>query len=105
MDNMKVNRIQMPLLQMSWRMSLITSACLIAEQHIIEATDDISFEMDNFGNVKTITEQDKELQKLLAMQTKATKLLEDEHFELYLELKQLYEIKRIKYNKTYDANL
>lgn len=102
---MKVNRIQMPLLLMSWRISQATSACLMAEQHMMEATEDISFEMDNFGNVKTLTEQDIELKKLLAMQAKATKLLDDEHFELYLELKQLYEIKRIKYNKTYDANL
>ena len=90
---------------MSWNMSRMTTSALLAEQYIVEATEDISFEMDNFGSVKTITQQTIEYDKLQAMKVKSRKLLEDEHFELFLEMKEIYFIKINEYNEKYGESL
>ena len=101
----RVNKIQFPIYLMSWTMSRMTTSALLAEQYIVEATEDISFEMDNFGSVKTITQQTIEYDKLQAMKVKARKLLDDQHFELFLELKEIYENKLKKYNDDYDESI
>ena len=101
----RVNKIQFPIYLMSWEMSKMTSSALLAEQHIIEATEDISFEMDGLGNVKTITQQSIDYDKLQAMKVKSRKLLEDEHFDLFLEMKEIYFIKINEYNKKYGESL
>ena len=102
---MKINKIQFPVYLMSWEMSKMTSSALLAEQHIIEATEDISFEMDGLGNVKTITQQSIDYDKLQAMKVKSRKLLEDEHFDLFLEMKEIYFKKIKEYNEKYNEKL
>ena len=101
----RVNKIQFPLYLMSWQMSRMTTSALLAEQYIVEATEDISFEMDNFGSVKTITQQTIEYDKLQAMKVKSRKLLEDEHFDLFLEMKEIYFKKIKEYNEKYNEKL
>ena len=53
---------------------------------------------DAFGNAKTVTPKDKIKEKLDALEIQGNKLLEQEKYELFIELKEIYE----KYKQEYD---
>jgi hypothetical protein len=99
---------------MSWEMSKMTSSALLAEQHImnnmalgvditkasevVEEVEQVKFMYDGFGNARTITPKDKIKEKLDALEIQGNKLLEQEKYELFIELKEIYE----KYKQEYD---
>ena len=95
-------------------MSKMTSSALLAEQHImnnmtlgvditgaskvVEEVEQVKFMYDGFGNARTITPKDKIKEKLDALEVQGNKLLEQEKYELFIELKEIYE----KYKQEYD---
>ena len=95
-------------------MSKMTSSALLAEQHImnnmalgvditkasevVEEVEQVKFMYDGFGNARTITPKDKIKEKLDALEIQGNKLLEQEKYELFIELKEIYE----KYKQEYD---
>lgn len=91
-------------------MSKMTSSALLAEQHImnnmalgvnITGASEVAEEVimyDGFGNARTITPKDKIKEKLDALEIQGNKLLEQEKYELFIELKEIYE----KYKQEYD---
>ena len=111
---MKVNRITFSKIKLKWQMLQMTSAYIHAEQHIIknladgidltganevvEEAQQVEFTYDAFGNAKTITPKDKIKEKLDALEIQGNKLLEQEKYELFIELKEIYE----KYKQEYD---
>lgn len=95
-------------------MSKMTSSALLAEQHImnnmalgvditgasevVEEVEQVKFMYDGLGNARTITPKDKIKEKLDALEIQGNKLLEQEKYELFIELKEIYE----KYKQEYD---
>jgi len=111
---MKVNKITFSQIQLAWNIQQMTSAYIHAEQHIVkkladgiditgvsevaEEVQQVEFMYDAFGNAKTITPKDKIKEKLDALEIQGNKLLEQEKYELFIELKEIYE----KYKQEYD---
>jgi len=111
---MKVNKITFSQIKLKWQIQQMTSAYIHAEQHIIkkladgiditgasevvEEVQQVEFMYDAFGNAKTITPKDKIKEKLDALEIQGNKLLEQEKYELFIELKEIYE----KYKQEYD---
>ena len=111
---MKVNKITFSQIQLAWNIQQMTSAQIHAEQHIIkkladgiditgasevdEEVQQVEFMYDAFGNAKTITPKDKIKEKLDALEIQGNKLLEQEKYELFIELKEIYE----RYKQEYD---
>ncbi len=111
---MKVNKITFSQIKLAWHIQQMTSAYIHAEQHIIkkladgiditgasevtEEVQQVEFMYDAFGNAKTITPKDKLKEKLDALEIQGNKLLEQEKYELFIELKEIYE----KYKQEYD---
>ena len=89
-------------------MSKMTSSALLAEQHIMNNMAlgvDItkaSEVVEEVEQVKSITfsglKKDKIKEKLHALEIQGNKLLEQEKYELFIELKKTYE----KYKQEYD---
>jgi preprotein translocase subunit SecF len=120
---MKVNKITFSQIQLAWHIQQMTSAYIHAEQHIIkkladgiditgasevdihpeipgllEEVQQVEFMYDAFGNARTVTPKDKLKEKLDALEIQGNKLLEQEKYELFIELKEIYE----KYKQEYD---
>ena len=120
---MKVNKITFSQIKLAWHIQQMTSAYIHAEQHIIkkladgiditgasevdnhpeipgllEEVQQVEFTYDAFGNARTITPKDKLKEKLDALEIQGNKLLEQEKYELFIELKEIYE----KYKQEYD---
>ena len=111
---MKVNKITFSQIKLKWQIQQMTSAYIHAEQQIIkkladgiditganevvQETQQLEFMYDAFGNAKTITPKDKIKEKLDALEIQGNKLLEQEKYELFIELKEIYE----KYKQEYD---
>jgi preprotein translocase subunit SecF len=111
---MKVNKITFSQIKLAWHIQQMTSAYIHAEQHIIkkladgiditgasevtEEVQQVEFMYDAFGNARTITPKDKIKEKLDALEIQGNKLLEQEKYELFIELKEIYE----KYKQEYD---
>jgi len=111
---MKVNKITFSQVKLAWHIQQMTSAYIHAEQHIIkkladgiditgasevtEEVQQVEFMYDAFGNARTITPKDKLKEKLDALEIQGNKLLEQEKYELFIELKEIYE----KYKQEYD---
>ena len=111
---MKVNKITFSQIQLAWHIQQMTSAYIHVEQHIIkkladgiditgasevtEEVQQVEFMYDAFGNARTITPKDKIKEKLDALEIQGNKLLEQEKYELFIELKEINE----KYKQEYD---
>jgi hypothetical protein len=104
---MKVNKITFDKINARWNIMKMTSAYINAEKILIQQTavdieqnndTEISFIMDNFGNSRQLTPKEVLKIKLDAFELQGTKLLEEEKYELFAELKELYE----KYKQEYD---
>lgn len=111
---MKVNKIAFSQIKLAWHIQQMTSAYIHAEQHIIKKLADgiditgasevaeeiqqVEFMYDGFGNAKAVTPKDKIKAKLDALEVQGHKLLEEEKYELFIELKEIYE----KYKQEYD---
>ena len=109
---MKVNKITFSQIKLAWHIQQMTSAYIHAEQHIIKKLSDgiditgasevaeeiqqVEFIYDAFGNAKTVTPKDKIKEKLDALEIQGNKLLEQEKYELFIELKEIYELDRIE---------
>ena len=65
---------------------------------VTEEVQQVEFMYDAFGNARTITPKDKLKEKLDALEIQGNKLLEQEKYELFIELKEIYE----KYKQEYD---
>lgn len=104
---MKVNKITFDKINARWNIMKMTSAYINAEKILIQQTafdsspidaTEISFVMDEFGNSRQLTPKELLKIKLDAFELQGTKLLEQEKYELFAELKELYE----KYKQEYD---
>ena len=120
---MKANKITFSKIKLKWEIQQMTSAYIHAEQHIIkkladgiditgasevdihpeipgllEEVQQVEFMYDAFGNAKAVTPKDKIKEKLDALEIQGNKLLEQEKYELFIELKEIYE----KYKQEYD---
>ena len=104
---MKVNKITFDKINARWNIMKMTSAYINAEKILIQQstfdqdqdnTTEISFVMDDFGNSRQLTPKELLKIKLDAFELQAEKLLEQEKYELLIELKELYE----KYKQEYD---
>jgi len=102
---MKVNKITFSQIKLRWQIQQMTSAYIHAEQQIIKkladgiditGANEIIQEVQQ--NAKTITPKDKIKEKLDALKIQGNKLLEQEKYELFIELKEIYE----KYKQEYD---
>ena len=115
---MKVNKIAFSQIKLAWHIQQMTSAYIHAEQHIIKKLADgiditgankideqvqqaqqVEFMYDAFGNAKTVTPKDKIKEKLDALEIQGNKLLEQEKYELFIELKEIYEIYKQEYDR------
>jgi hypothetical protein len=111
---MKVNRIRFDRVKAQWDILKMTAAYIAAEQQIIEQSKNQNwgvqvfgpldaeqlhnFEYDAFGNVKNNSAKELIGKKLIKLEEQGRKLLDQEKYELFIELKQIYE----KYKKEYD---
>ena len=111
---MKVNRITFDKAKAQWNILCMTAAYIAAEHRIIEQAKDQNwdvqvfgpmdseqlhnFEYDAFGNVKNNSAKELIGQKLDKLEQQGRKLLAQEKYELFIELKQIYE----KYKQEYD---
>jgi len=104
---MKANKITFDKINARWNIMKMTSAYINAEKILIQQstfdqdqdnTTEISFVMDDFGNSRQLTPKEVLKIKLDAFELQAEKLLEQEKYELLIELKELYE----KYKQEYD---
>lgn len=116
---MKVNRIIFDKIKAQWDILKMRAAYIAAEKLIIsEASqgNDITgikiiqefepmtpeefhqYQTDGFGNIKNITPKELIKQKMDALEKQGRKLLEQEKYELFAELKEIYE----KYKQEYD---
>ncbi len=107
----KANRILFDRLELEWRCKLMRGANLIAqamfeeevvknfekeqEEHHkdlphIEFTSKV--EVDQFGNIRNITEEDNLKEQLKKLEQQGKVLLEQEQYEALAELKKVYEI-------------
>ena len=108
---MKVNRIIFDEIKSQWDIVKMTSAYINAEKILIhKASESVetfepmdteefhSYQVDGFGNIKNLTPKDLIKQKMNALEEQGIKLLEEEKYELFTELKEIYE----KYKQEYD---
>jgi len=104
---MKANKITFDKINARWNIMKMTSAYINAEKILIQQTTfdqdqdnatEISFVMDDFGNSRQLTPKEVLKIKLDAFELQGAKLLEQEKYELLIELKELYE----KYKQEYD---
>ena len=64
----------------------------------MQIVEDVEFVQDEFGNVRTLTPKELIKNKMNAIEDQGRKLLEAEKYELFTELKEIYE----KYKQEYD---
>ena len=103
---MKVNRMLFDKIKSQWDITKMTSAYINAERILIHQTnvsndndiEEIAFIMDSFGNSRQLTPKELIKQKIEAIEEQGRQLLEDEKYELFAELKEIYE----KYKQEYD---
>ena len=105
---MKANKITFSKIKLKWEIQQMTSAYIHAEQHIIKKLADgiditgASEIVKEVEQVEFITfsglKKDKIKEKLHALEMQGNKLLEQEKYELFIELKEIYE----KYKQEYD---
>lgn len=115
---MKVNRITFDRLKAQYEILKMRAAYIAAEKLIIQESangNDITgmhinyfepmtpeefhqYETDGFGNIKNITPKELIKQKMDAIEKQGRKLLNEEKYELFAELKEIYE----KYKQEYD---
>lgn len=116
---MKVNRITFDRIKAQYEILKMRAAYIAAEKLIIEEQvkgNDItgvyttaSFDpmtpeefhkvaTDGFGNIRNITPKELIKQKMNALEEQGRKLLEQEKYELFAELKEIYD----KYKQEYD---
>jgi len=117
---MKANRILFDKLKQQWDIIKMKAAYIEAEKTLItEAQQEVEwtgslktievfdpmtpeefhqYQTDGFGNIKNITPKDLIKQKMDALEKQGRKLLEEEKYELFAELKEIYE----KYKQEYD---
>lgn len=111
---MKVNRITFDKIKARWDILKMTAAYIAAEQQIIEEAKEHNwgvqvfgpvdaeqlhkFEYDAFGNVKNNSAKELIGEKLKKLEEQGRKLLAQEKYELFIELKQIYD----KYKQQYD---
>ena len=110
-----INRIAFDKLKIQWEILKARAAYFDAEQEIIGKLpkyDDSyivshepmtpeewhAYEVDGFGNLKNITPKELIKQKMDALEKQGTKLLQEEKYELFAELKEIYE----RYKREYD---
>lgn len=116
---MKANRTLFSKIQLAWDIRKMTTAYIDAEKYLIQQTangNDVTgmqvietfepmtpeefnqYETDGFGNIRNITPKELIKQKMDAIEDQGRKLLEAEKYELFAELKEIYE----KYKQEYD---
>lgn len=116
---MKVNRIRFDNIKAKWDILKMRAAYIAAERLLIqEAADgnDLTgiqviesfepmtpeefhqYETDGFGNIKNNGPKELIRQKMIALEKQGRRLLEEEKYELFAELKEIYE----KYKQEYD---
>ena len=107
---MKANRTLFSKIQLAWDIRKMTTAYIDAEKYLIQQTangnditgmqivEDIEFIQDEFGNVRNLTPKELIKNKMNAIEDQGRKLLEAEKYELFTELKEIYE----KYKQEYD---
>ena len=116
---MKANRTLFSKIQLAWEIRKMTTAYMDAEKYLIQEAangNDITgmqvvqtfepmtseefhqYETDGFGNIKNITPKELIKQKMDAIEKQGRKLLNEEKYELFAELKEIYE----KYKQEYD---
>lgn len=116
---MKVNRITFDKIKAKWDIRKMRAAYIAAEKYLIQEAangNDITgiqiietfepmtpeefhqHETDGFGNIRNITPKELIKQKMIAIEEQGRKLLEAEKYELFAELKEIYE----KYKQEYD---
>jgi len=117
---MKVNRMLFDKIKLQWDITKMKSAYIDAERTImaevqqghdltgslkvIETFEPMTaeefhqYQTDGFGNIKNITPKELIKQKMDSIQEQGRKLLEEEKYELFAELKEIYE----KYKQEYD---
>lgn len=111
---MKVNIITFDRLKAQWDIMKMTAAYIAAEQQIIKQANENqlgvqvfgpisaeelhNYEFDGFGNVKHNSAKEIIGKKLDKLEEQGRKLLAEEKYELFAELKQIYD----KYKKEYD---
>lgn len=116
---MKANRTLFSKIQLAWDIRKMTTAYIDAEKYLIQEAangNDITgiqvvesfepmtaeqfhqHETDGFGNIRNITPKELIKQKMIAIEDQGRKLLEAEKYELFAELKEIYE----KYKQEYD---
>ena len=108
---MKVNKIVYDQIKIHWDITQMTSAYINAEKILIQrAAESVEtfepmspeefhhYQVDGFGNIKNLTPKDLIKQKMESIEAQGRKLLEQEKYELFAELKEIYE----KYKQEYD---
>ena len=103
---MKVNRMLFDKIKAQWDITKMTSAYINAERILIHQAnvsdnndaEEIAFIMDSFGNSRQLTQKELIKQKIEAIEEQGRQLLEEEKYELFAELKEIYE----KYKQEYD---
>lgn len=116
---MKVNRIRFDKIKAKWDILKMRAAYIAAEKYLIQEAangNDVTgiqvvesfepmtaeqfhqYETDGFGNIRNITPKELIKEKMIAIEKQGRKLLEEEKYELFAELKEIYE----KYKQEYD---
>ena len=108
---MKANRITFSKIKLKWEIQQMTSAYINAEKILIQqAAESVEtfepmspeefhhYQVDGFGNIKNLTPKDLIKQKMESIEAQGRELLEREKYELFAELKEIYE----KYKQEYD---
>ncbi len=109
---MKVNRILFDKLKKQWEILQASAALSHADQKFIEQTEVyfsengmdpkqfFEFETDGFGNVRNVSSNEKEIQRLEAqikeIEDQSRKLLEEEKYLLLQEMKEIWTILKKK---------
>jgi len=108
---MKANKITFDRIKAQWDITKMTSAYINAERILIQKASETvetfepmspeefhTYQVDGFGNIKNLTPKDLIKQKMDSIEDQGRKLLEQEKYELFAELKEIYE----KYKQEYD---
>ena len=110
---MKANIIKFDRIKARWDIMKMTSAYIQAEKVLINQSlsdqnifndeqyqnlSTTTFVMDQFGNSRQLSPKEILKAKLDAFEIQGAKLLEEEKYELFAELKEIYE----KYKQEYD---
>lgn len=108
---MKANRMLFSKIKTQWSILQMTSAYINAEKILIQqaaesvetfepmSADEFQhYQVDGFGNIKNLTPKDLIKQKMESIEAQGRELLEQEKYELFAELKEIYE----KYKQEYD---